>query len=329
MERMARDDLAESWKIEDRAVVVRRSARDVMRVNELVTEVAPEMDRHPGYRSGINEIINVFDLVRKELSVVHIRLAGCRSTSPVPVKSLLKFTKREHVPCRAPYIQLVTPAGYRSDEGLDPGLADPGDGCLTKDATPWAANALVTGGNVASGISVSLKAQITFASPEEPWVYCTSIKPDSHLAMQGLKAEFPQYDTVTEIGDPHAFARQLGIDFALRLDKKKDVRISPLQELVYMQSNYTTSLWKVSGSIDKFVSVYHGPVRYEDQSGVIETMEDVVDLYGAQRGWFTKATQFAGEREYRFAVNTLGIPKESKYFVPVSDEIQKLTAETC
>ena len=317
MERMARDDLAETWKIGDRAVVGRVSARDTTRHNELLGEFAPERGRHPGYRSSINETVCVFDLDRKELSVVHICLAGCRSTSSGPVKSLLKFTRREHAPCRAPNIQLVTPAGYR-------GSTDPKDGCLTKDATPWMTNALVTGGNI-----VSLKAQITFASPEEPWVYCTSIKPDSNSAMQALKAKFPQYDTVTEIGDPHAFARQLGIDFALSLDKEKDVRISPLQQIAYKQSNYATSPWGDGGSVDKFVSVYHGPVRYEDQSGVLETMEDVVDLYGAQRGWFTKGTQFAGEQEYRFAVNTLGIPKESKHLVPVSDEIQKLTAETC
>ena len=325
---MAREDLAESWKIGDRAVVVRSSARDITRANELVTEFAREMGRHPGYRSGINEIVNVFDLDRQELSVVLIRWAGCRSTSSGPAKSLLKFTKRKHAPCGAQNIQLVTPAGYRKYEGPGPGIADTKDGCLTKDATPWLTNTVMTGGNLASGISLRLKSQITFASPEEPWVYCTSIKPDSHSAMRGLKAEFPQYDTVTEIGDPHAFARQLGIDFALNLNKQKDVRIEPLQEFVYRQSNYTTSLWKRRGSIDKLVSVYHGPVRYEDQSGVLETMEDVVDLYGAQRAWFTKGFQFAGQREYRYAVTTPGIPKESKYTIPVSDEIRRLTAET-
>ena len=80
-------------------------------------------------------------------------------------------------------------------------------------------------------------------------------------------------------------------------------------------------------NIDKVVNVYHGPVRYQDQSGVLETLEDTVDLFGAKRAWFTKGTEFSGQREYRFAVSTLGALRKNKRMITVSDEIRRLVAE--
>ena len=48
-------------------------------------------------------------------------------------------------------------------------------------------------------------------------------------------------------------------------------------------------------NIDKVVNVYHAPVRFQDQSGVLETLEDTVDLFGAKRAWFTKGTELSGQ----------------------------------
>lgn len=319
--------MAESWQLGDRALIVHQCASDVTRANALIAELAPGLSEHPGYQSGISEIVYVFDLVQQELSVIHIRRAGCRSSSVRPVGNLLKFTERKHAPFTAEKLQLVTPEGYRKYEGSGRGIADPKDGCLTKDATPWMKKARPMREFLASGVSSSINAEITFASPHEPWIYCTSIQPDEASTMRELRSEFPQYDTVTAIRDRQAFARQLGIDFALGLDKARDIQMNPLHRYAYAQSNYTTSLWEGRRNIDKFVNVYHGPVRYEDQSGVLHSSEDVIDLYGDQRAWFTKRTEYSGQREYRFGVSTLGTPRSSKHKITVSDEIRRLVAE--
>ena len=189
---MAHSEVASGWRIGKRAVVLRPNAPDLKRANELVTEFAPWMGSHPDYQSGINEIVSVFDLVRKELSVVVVRRAGHRATSERTNTRLLKFSEREFAPCRAEELQLVTPDGYRMYEGAGPGVADPKDGCLTKDATPWMTNAVSTGGSLAPGIALSLKAEITFVSSDEPWIYCTSMMPATRSAIQELRAEFPQ-----------------------------------------------------------------------------------------------------------------------------------------
>ena len=324
---MAHNEFDESGRLGNRAMILRQSAADVTRANALFAEHTPEISGHPGYQWGISEILNVFDLVREELSVIFLRRAGSRPSALRPEVNLLKFTKRKHAPFVAKELQLATPEFYRKYEGSAPGVADPKDGCLTKDATPWMTKALVAPEILAPGVSLSLKAEMTFASPEEPWIYCASVQPDGASAMRELRSKFPQYDTVTVIEDRQAFARQLGIDFALSFDRSKDVHMNVLYDSIYAQSNYTTSLWSGRRNIDKFVNVYHGPVRYEDQSGVLETLEDVVDPYGAPRAWFTKGTKFSDQREYRFALSTPGTPRKSELQITVSDEIRRLVAE--
>ena len=316
-------------------MVARRSDCDVMRINDVVdgwldeslSNTAQRTNADSGHQSGVSEVLCVFDLAREELSVVNVRRAGHRSLPARKVGRLLKFTEWKFAPCRARELQLVTPEGYRREEGSGPGVADRLDGCLTKDATPWMKETVLRGEYLPLGSVRSFKATMTFLSPEEPWIYCTSIRPEDAAAMRTLTAEFPQYDAATEIADPAEFARQLGIDFALGLDADQDVVVTPLQDLVYARSSYSVSFWEGRRQVDKIVNVYHGPVRYEDQSGVLQSLEDVVDLRGAQRAWFTKRTKFSGQREYRFAVSTLGIPRDSKKMLAVSDEIRKLTTE--
>ena len=59
----------------------------------------------------------------------------------------------------------------------------------------------------------------------------------------------------------------------------------------------------------------------------MESMEDFVDFSMVPRGWFTKKTRFADEREYRFAVSTLGRPRTDTFILPISDELRMLTAK--
>ena len=271
----------------------------------------------------IEECVSVFDTEREEYYLIFVRRLDCRpSLSPI-VQGIVKFSKRCYAPFQSEKIQLATPEYYRTDDGLEPGIGDPRDGVLEKDLTPWAITQ-----TPASGVSV--EANATFSSSEEPWIYCTSIKPQSDREMKEMTNKVfgkYEYDAATEIQNPDAFAIQLGVDFALSVDKEKDIKLGCLEKSIYLKSSYTVNLWKGPRNIDKIVNVYHGPVHYEDQSGAVETQKDFFDPYGAQRAWFTKRTWFSDQKEYRFAASTLGTPTNMIFRLAVSDEIRKLTAE--
>ncbi len=132
---------------------------------------------------------------------------------------------------------------------------------------------------------------------------------------------------MTTIKDPDSFAVQLGIDFAISVRKSIHVEIGPIEKLAYAQSSYTVGLWEGKHHLDKVIRVYHGPVVYEDQSGVLGFVEDAVDSSMVPTGWFTKKTKFSGEREYRFAVSTLGKPRTDTFKLRISDKLRRLIAK--
>ena len=322
---MVERERSEAWQIGEQLVICRHDASTVEQLNEVVRE----FDRLPNTGSislfppKIEECVSVFDSEREELCLILIRRLDCRPILSPRVQAIVKFSKRCYAPFQSKKIQLATPEYYRTDDGLDPGVGDPQDSVLEKDLTPWAINQVGGGGS-------SVKANASFSSSKEPYIYCTSIKPQSDREMKDMKNKVfgkYKYDATTEIQNPDAFAMQLGIDFALSVDKEKDVKLGGLEKLIYLKSSYTVSLWKGSRNIDKIVNVYHGPVHYEDQSGVVKTQKDFFDLHGAQRAWFTKRTKFSDQKEYRFAVSTLGTPANMIFRLAVSDEIRKLTAE--
>ena len=83
-----------------------------------------------------------------------------------------------------------------------------------------------------------------------------------------------------------------------------------------------------SPSIDTFVYVYHGPVHYENESGVIVTDDDLTDIHGGVRAYFTKRTEFADQSEYRFAVELRGDPSKEIFKLDISEELRQLTSPT-
>ena len=106
--------------------------------------------------------------------------------------------------------------------------------------------------------------------------------------------------------DPAGFALRLGIECALQLDKRSDVKLSALERFVYEQSSCRTDLWEGSHPIDTFFNVYHGPVHYTDYSGRVTTQEEWSDPFAGPMAWFTKEPDLQDQSEYRFAVSTLG-----------------------
>ena len=178
----------------------------------------------------------------------------------------------------------------------------------------------------------SIEAKAVLSSDSEPWVYCTSHL-QSDRACRQLRSTFSgefDYDAATEIKDVDGFAMWLGVDFALQVDKGEHLKLDASDSLRSLLTTYCIGLLQQQGlrNIDTFVEVYHGPVHYEDESGVITTRDDLVDIHGAQRAWFTKRTEFAYQSEYRFAISTLGNPTVDVFKMEVSDELRQLTLAT-
>ena len=271
----------------------------------------------------ISELITVFNMALQECYLVFIHHFNHSAIEAPQVRELVKLTERCFAPSCAQELRLATPAHYRRSESSNSSPADPHDGLLTKDATPWMRQALAS----KAGTIQSLSATVTFSAPGEPWVYCTSMSADGGRDTQNLKARFPQYDTMTVIKDADAFAIQLGIDFAISVQKSTHVELGPIEEWVYRSGKYRVDLWEGQHPIDKIIRVYHGPVDYEDQSGVLGSAEDVVDFSMVPKGWFTKKTRFSGEREYRFAVSTLGKPMRDTFKLRISDDLRSLTTQ--
>ena len=258
------------------------------------------------------DCFKVSDIERKQCHMIFVHHVDYRPRPSPNVRRVVRFSERCYAPCRAKKLWLATPSYYRDQEGLPPGIADPYDSTLKKNLTPWMRNRIPYS---------SVKATAVFSSFSEPWVYCTSHLP-SHRVYRELKSKFSDeygYDAATEIKDVDAFAMWLGIDFALQIDKNKHLKLEVLDRIAYMASNH---------SIDTFVNVYHGPVHYEDESGVIATDDDLVDIHGAVRACFTKRTEFAYQSEYRFMVSSPGTPCDEIFKLDVSEDLRQLTSPT-
>ena len=233
------------------------------------------------------------------------------------VRKVVVFSDPLYAPDRTEKLQLATPGYYRDRADLQPGIRDSHDGTLAKDGSRWATS--IMGGTVS--------AHMTFVSSGEPWVYCASHY-GSDRELRCLRSEFDAnygYSAATRILDPNTFAAWLGVDFALGFDKATDVSLSPLDEIGYASSRYTTSLWDGSRPIDTFVHVYYGSVNYEDVSGRVDKQDHWFDPHAGPRAWFTKQTSFADQNEYRFAVSTPGVPASQTHYISVSPELRALT----
>ena len=263
--------------------------------------------------SKITDCFKVSDIERKQCHMIFVHRVDYRSRPSPNVRRVVRFSKRCHAPWRAKKLWLVTPSYYRDQETLPPGIADPDESTLKKNVTPWMRNRIPYG---------NIKAKAVFSLSREPWVYCASHLP-SHRVYRELKSKFSDeygYDAATEIKDVDAFAKWLGIDFALQIDQDKHLKLEVLDRVAYMASNHP---------IDTFVNVYHGPVHYEDESGVIATDDDLADIHGAVRACFTKRTEFADQSEYRFTVSSLGTPRDEVFELDISEDLRQLTLAIC
>ncbi len=305
---------------QDRLITVQTSSDSIRKINMRIAEInniARTTRSDVFLAPDVTDAIEVFSLDDKTYHHILLHRMDYRDGVP-PVGNVVVFSKYDYALVRTERLKLGTPKHYRESEKLKTGILDPYDGKLTLDASGWASS--IAGGTV--------NGTISFVSSGEPWIYC-----GSHLQSKGeLKQLWNHfrcehgYSEATQIHDPDLFAAWLGIDFALTLDKKIDIELNHLDKHIYAQTNYRTSLWEGSGPIDSIVHVYYGPVRYEDVSGQIDTQDQFFNPNAGPRAWFTKKVGFEMQREYRFAVTTIGNPVRPEHFIEVTPELRALTS---
>lgn len=254
----------------------------------------------------ITEMIKVHDLQASTLHLILVHHLDNRPRRARGVGDVVVFSKPCYAAFRAKDLQLATSAYYREGEELEEYIRDPQDGTLTKNGTPWARTIAGPGA----------RAELSFRPTPEPWVYCASHY-YLNRELRELKARFGHGKAMTAISDPNAFARWLGIEFALTLDKMNDVRLEALDRIAYA----------LCPDIDTVVYVHHGPVQYENVSSRVATQEDFSDSNGGLEACFTKKMSFEFQSEYRFAVSTLGGPVEPTHYITVSPELRGLCHE--
>lgn len=233
---------------------------------------------------------------------------------------IARFTERNNAPRISGCIQLRTPAFYRKLEG-----GDELDGAKKANLTPYLTNHLKEAGAPASNCNFTASGLL--ASPDEPWILCTSIRPSDPAEAASLEGRFADKGLdamVTTVDDIGAFAAQLGIDIAQSADLKcttKDNIIHKIRQHLW-QHTFRRAFGD-DREINAFVNVIHGPVHYENETMTVRTSGDIADA-GAHRALFTKRTGFTCEREYRFAVSA-GSPASDSFRLSVSPELSLLT----
>ena len=111
-------------------------------------------------------MVSVQDLGAEALHLILVRRLDYRPPPAPPVGRVAVFSEPTYGVLRTERVQLATPAYYREEERLKPGIGDVHDGTLTKDSIRWAKRVVPAG--TVTGSTVS------FASSREPRVYCAS-----------------------------------------------------------------------------------------------------------------------------------------------------------
>lgn len=140
----------------------------------------------------------------------------------------------------------------------------------------------------------------SLAFGKEWWVFCTSIRPEDE-AWESWRATLDgEYDHVSEIGQPAKFAQALGHMVA--------EQIGPQGTDGSMTG--TTVGGESVRTKHKLQWVLHGPVVYTDRLYDMLTHDgDEVQRFAA--AIFAKSAEYAGQREYRFAIMNEGAAEET------------------
>lgn len=156
----------------------------------------------------------------------------------------------------------------------------------------------------------------SFAFGKERWIFCTSIRPEDEKWESWKATLDDEYDHVSEIGQPAKFAQALGHMVV--------EQIGPQGADGSMTG--TTVNGEGVRTRHKLQWVLHGPVVYTDRLYDLLTHDgDEVQRFAA--AIFAKSAEYAGQREYRFAIMNEGAEEET-VLLKISDMMRDALGRT-
>ena len=240
-----------------------------------------------------------------------------------PIEALVRACERQYALEDCEDIKVSTPSRFRTyGEGL---ILDPQEGfAREEEVREW--NQTSTNASRARAVSdlnealrlldtnirlshteshthtqtATEKKSETLTYAKEWWIFCTSIRPDESEREQWRKSLLDRYDHVSEIGQPAKFAQALAHMVAEQLGPhgKNGWYSSKIGNAETERKNHL-SQW-----------VLHGPVVYTDS--VYHALAGITDNTARMAASiFTKGSEHAEQREYRFAIMNEGAEDES------------------
>ena len=153
-------------------------------------------------------------------------------------------------------------------------------------------------------------------------MYCTSIDPElSQKRKEQMEKTDPDYDFMTKIENPAAFAEQLGHDFGKQIESGKDLKCTnPGLHMLF------STLSKLHGQAsDLSILVDHGPVIYLEKEKSQEFINYASERTDLPVILFVKDLKYELQQEYRFVIKVAGhSPKKDKFYLKVSEDIRQL-----
>ena len=245
---------------------------------------------------------------------IDLREEGSRT----PISALVKGCKREHALEDGETIRISKPAWFREyGENL---IRDEQEGLAKEESVTVIAETAaqvtrqrsITDLNEARGIlnawvrgiykethSSRKKKSKSLAYGKEWWIFCTSIMPKDEECDAWQATLDEEYDHVSEIGQPAKFAQALAHMVTEQIGPQgKDGWIKNTAEGAGDAKTKHKTQW-----------VFHGPVIYTDRP-YDELTRDCDERTRLVASIFTKSTEYATQREYRFAVLSEGAGAE-------------------
>ena len=245
---------------------------------------------------------------------------------------LIKYSKKEYSPVsskQSDLLQLGTPCLYESYE-KDSGLVrDDLEGKYKEGLNWWkqGSKKMEVMKKSITGSPFSVRNQleelnVTWKNRDDFWMYCTSIDPKlSREREEQMEKTDPEYDFITKIENPAAFAEQLGRDFGKQIDSENDLKCTNLG--LHMLFSKLSEIYG-RGS-DFFILVEHGPVIYLNREKKQEFINYASDRTDLPIMLFVKDIKYELQQEYRFVIKVAGhSPKKHKFYLKVSEDIRKL-----
>ena len=270
--------------------------------------------------------------------------------------TLIKYSKKEHSPVSSAPSDSIRLGAHNSygDYIKKPGLVgDDTEGEITethdwtKRESRWAEarkKSLIEDSPILDNISlrnIKFKMEMTMALDSGSWLYSTSIDPKlKNQRIIQMKRTDPEYNFMTKIDEPTAFAQQLGHDFGKQIERNRDLKCdSPIWHALASVSSRQSGI----GGYSIFVS--HGPVVYLEENEAAEFINwasekmgnrDVLFIKGEKCEvpqefrmgnevvLFVKDKKYEVQREYRFVVSVnFHSPSEKEIFLKVSEDLKK------